>query len=137
MSADWRTVAAGIGFATSLGMDTLLGNFTFVEACRLETALGRLGDAMQVQTAAGRVLGKLAGVVIDPDRLRVRYLVVHARSLFKSRRYLVPLETARLTRGRDAIEVDVRPDELQTLPSDAARLASFVPDEGARHPHAA
>ncbi len=108
-------------------METPRVNFRFVEAGRLDTVLGRLGNEMHVQTPDKRCLGRLVGVVVDPDHHRVQYLVVISRSWFKTRRYLVPLAAARLTADRRAIEVDVKDDELQTTADDAAALAAFFP----------
>lgn len=107
-------------------MDALQPNLRFIEASRLDTAAGRLGNGVAVVTPANQSLGKLEGVVVDPGWQRVRYLVVASRSWFSSRRYLVPLSTARLTDDGHAIQVDVDPEELTLVgANDSTRPPDF------------
>jgi hypothetical protein len=99
-------------------MDTLSANLRYVDASRLDTSFGRLGE-VTVLTPARKALGTLEGVVVDLDWRRVCYLVVAARRWFMSRRYLVPLTSARFTDDGHALQVDVDDDELRPLSTEA------------------
>jgi hypothetical protein len=70
-------------------------------------------DTMLVH-AAGRALGHLRGVVVDPVNQRLRYLVVRAARMF-GRLTLVPAVAARVDKTRRVIELDISGHELQAL----------------------
>jgi hypothetical protein len=107
-------------------MDPHSTNLRFVEADRLDTAAGRLNDAVVV-TPRKTPLGTLDGVLVDASRCAVEYLVVGARRWFTSRHYLVPLRTARLASDAHEIEVDLDDDALSTLPSVNPRTLAELP----------
>ena len=95
-------------------MESVHSVLRFVEAHRLDTSAGRLDHVIVVSTRKTR-LGRLDGVLVDPQRLEVEYLVVTSRGWFKSRHYLVPLRTPRLNGDAHELEVDVDSEQLEQL----------------------
>jgi PRC-barrel domain len=95
-------------------MESVNSGLRFVEADRLDTSAGRLDHVVVVSTHK-TPLGRLDGVLVDPQRLEVEYLVVTSRGWFKARHYLVPLRTPRLNGDAHELEVDVDAEQLQGL----------------------
>jgi hypothetical protein len=93
------------------GMEPMGANLRYIEAARLSTVDGRLEGAM-VLGATATVFGRLTGVIVDPLRRQVCFLVVESHKGFATRRYAMPLGTARLDRGHEALLVDVDADAL-------------------------
>jgi hypothetical protein len=87
----------------------------FVQAGRLDTPAGGLGDAVLV-SQTGATLGKLDGMVINPTEHQVCYYVVKSRSWFTMHRYLVPATFAQVEPQGHTLRVDVEPEDLARLP---------------------
>jgi hypothetical protein len=64
-------------------METTQSGLRFVEADRLDTSAGRLDDVV-VRGLRDAPIGRLRGVMVDPDLLHMRYFVVECRTLFSS-----------------------------------------------------
>jgi len=115
-------------------------NLRFLTTDRIETSLGRLHE-VTVMTSSNQRLGTLDGVLVDPDERRVQYLVVAARSWFKTRHYLVPLSTARFVDGGHQLETDIDADALDRLaqvnPTQFHDLADDLGESAAHRPQAA
>ena len=50
--------------------------------------------------------------MIDPQARQIRYYVVESPRWWSPRHYLLPLSAGRLDRDRNAVELDVEPDDL-------------------------
>ena len=97
---------------------------------------------MIVVSTSRAPIGRLEGVLVDPRRLAVEFLVVAARNWFVHRHYLLPFRAARLDSGAHEVEVDIEPrqvDELEQV--DVRRCpslsASDLDDTSRSHVHAA
>jgi PRC-barrel domain protein len=66
------------------------------------------------------MIGRLDGVVLDPESRRVQYLVVAAGGTFRRHRYLLPFPETRVDVQHHSFRVDARR-------SDLARCESFEP----------
>jgi hypothetical protein len=93
------------------GMEPMGANLRYIETARLRTVDGQL-EGTVVRGATSAALGRLTGVIVDPLRRRICYLVVESRNWFATRLYAMPLGTARLDRGHQALLVDVDADAL-------------------------
>ena len=102
----------------------------YLDAEHVSTSVGRLDGAILV-SPSHTPLGKLDGVLVDPQYRQVRYYVVERkRRLFGSRHYLLPLTATRLDRDRHTLEVDVEVDEIpQLLEIDPDDLPRFSDDD--------
>ena len=67
-------------------------------------------------------IGEFAGVILDPEARRLRYLVLKVAGFFKHRRYLVPI---------DPTQVDVEHRSLRVGIRRAALAACTIFDPGA------
>jgi len=114
----------------NLRMRAIEAQLRYLDADHVETPAGRLNGAILVSPSQS-ALGKLDGVLVDPQYRQVRYYVVERkRRLFGSRHYLLPLTAARLDRDRHTLEVDVEADEIpQLLEVDPSDLPRFSDDD--------
>ena len=87
----------------------------YIDAERLDAPGGSL-DGVVVVSPTDATLGTLDGMIINPMRRQVCYYVVKARSAFRTHRYLLPAEPARLEQDRKSLHVDVELEELRRLP---------------------
>jgi sporulation protein YlmC with PRC-barrel domain len=78
----------------------------YIDASHVETSDQDLAG-FDVITAAGKKLGEFDGLIVDPPERRIRYLVVHRKSLFRERRLLVPMSAARLDVDQRAVQVEL------------------------------
>jgi hypothetical protein len=69
---------------------------------------------MALRTEAGRGLGELDGVIVDPEARRLCYFVVETSE--PKRRYLLPLCPTRLHETDKALTVAIEEDRLQQCP---------------------
>jgi PRC-barrel domain len=69
-----------------------------------------------------RRIGEFAGVILDPEARRLRYLVLKVAGLFKHRRYLVPI---------DPTQIDAEHRSLRVGIERAALAACAIFDPGA------
>jgi sporulation protein YlmC with PRC-barrel domain len=88
-------------------------SFQYVEPDRVAIA-GVPAAGMTIRTAAGRVLGRLAGFIIDSAEQHVRYLAVRGSGLF-ARTKLLPFAMPRVDFDRRIIEIDVSDQVLLQL----------------------
>jgi hypothetical protein len=108
-------------------MDIRKSGLRFVDAVRLDTSAGRL-DNVLVVTPTRIPVGKLDGVIVDPSRLQVEYLVVGSR--FKSRHYLVPMRTARLAGDAHELQIDIDSEQIGQLEAiDLRRCPTLSPGD--------
>jgi PRC-barrel domain len=92
-----------------------------LDAAKVETAAGTLDD-MVVVTQSDVPIGKLEGIIIDPQERHVRYYVVESRDWFKTHRYLVPDAPHHIDWNRRALQVELGGKGL-------AQLAEFRADQ--------
>ena len=86
-----------------------------LDAAEIETPVGPLDDVVVV--SKGDVpLGKLEGVIVDPQERHVRYYVVESRDWFKTHRYLVPDAPHHIDWNRRAMQVELDETALAQLP---------------------
>lgn len=81
----------------------------------METPAGPLDD-MVVVTTGDVPIGKLEGLIVDPDERHVRYYVVESRDWFKTHRYLVPDAPHHIDWNRRALQVELDEKALAQLP---------------------
>jgi hypothetical protein len=86
----------------------------YLDAAHVETPMGKLSDMSILSPIAGKV-GKLDGIVFDPFARHACYFVVTSRRGFTSRKYLLPVTTARIDSEHRTLEVDLELDELDQL----------------------
>ena len=111
-------------------MTSIEPRLRYLNADHVDTPAGRLDGTVLVSPRQAR-LGKLEGVLVDPERRQVRYYVLERkRGLFSSRHYLLPLTATRLDRDHRTLEVDVEDDEILQLPEvDPDDLPRFSDDD--------
>jgi sporulation protein YlmC with PRC-barrel domain len=86
-----------------------------LDASQVETPLGSL-DNVEVLSSTDHTLGRVEGVIVDPDERHVRYYVVESHDWFKTHRYLVPEMPCRIDPERKALKVELEADSLARLP---------------------
>jgi len=86
-----------------------------LDASQVETPLGTL-DNVEVIDPTERTLGRVEGVIVDPEERHVRYYVVESHDWFKTHRYLVPEMPCRIDPARKALKVELDADGLAHLP---------------------
>lgn len=106
-------------------MDTMGANLRYIDAGKLRTTADRLDGAVVV-SPADNILGTLTGALIDPLRRHVSFLVVES-GWFAKHQYVLPLDTARFDRERNALLVDVEADGLSEVRVD--RFARFSDED--------
>lgn len=77
--------------------------------------MGTLADVVVMSPTDGP-LGKLEGIIVDPQERHVRYYVVESRGWFKTHRYLVPDAPRQIDWSRKALEVELDAAGLSHLP---------------------
>jgi hypothetical protein len=103
-------------------------NLRYLSASRVDTPVGDLRDAVVLNTSDEQ-LGKLNGIVVDPQERRLCYFVVESGDL-RPRTRLIPAGFARMERDRKALYLDVdssRVNECEEFRSD--RLPSFSDED--------
>lgn len=118
-----RQFAAGIRIAPGRIVDTSTP-LRFVEADRLDSPAGALRDIVLI-SPSDATLGRLDGVIVNPQDRQVCYYVVKSDGWIRSRRYLVPVAMSQLESERRALRVDVEPEDLPDLAE--ADPGSFPP----------
>jgi hypothetical protein len=86
-----------------------------LDAANIETAAGPLDDVVVV-SKSDVPLGRLEGVIVDPQERHVRYYVVESRDWFKTHRYLVPDAPHHIDWNRRAMQVELDEAALAKLP---------------------
>ena len=61
-------------------------------------------------------IGRLEGIIVDPEERHVRYYVVESRDWFTTHRYLVPDAPHHIDWARKALQVELDDDALARLP---------------------
>jgi len=84
------------------------------DASQVETPLGTL-DNVEVLSPTDRSLGRVEGVIVDPDERHVRFYVVESHDWFKTHRYLVPEMPCRIDTTRKALKVELDADGLSHM----------------------
>jgi hypothetical protein len=84
-------------------------------AAKVETPMGTLDDLVVVSPTDGP-LGKVEGIILDPEEKHVRYYVVESRDWFTTHRYLVPDAPRRIDWNRKALQVELDAADLSHLP---------------------
>jgi hypothetical protein len=85
-----------------------------LDAAKVETPIGPLDDV--VVTHNDVPIGKLEGIIVDPEERHVRYYVVESRDWFKTHRYLVPDAQHQIDWNRRALQVELDEKALAQLP---------------------
>ena len=86
-----------------------------LEAAKVETPIGTLDDVVVV-SKSDVPIGKLEGIILDPEERHVRYYVVESRDWFKTHRYLVPDAPHQIDWNRKAMQVELDEAALAQLP---------------------
>ena len=103
-------------------------NLRYLAASRVDTPVGDLHGAI-VLSPSDEQLGKLNGIVVDPQERRLCYFVVES-ARWRDRQHLIPAGFARVERDRKALYVDVESDrvlECEEFRSD--RLPTFSDED--------
>jgi PRC-barrel domain len=102
-------------------------NLRYLAASRVDTPIGGLRDAV-VLSPSDEQLGKLNGIVVDPQERRLCYFVVES-GLWR-KQHLVPAGFARVGRDSKALYVDVERDHInQCEEFRSGRLPSFSDED--------
>jgi len=99
----------------------------YVDADRVDTPAGRLGDAVVVGPS-GTKIGDLDGIVVDPGERRASYLVVSVKKRLRTRRYLLPLAPSRIDSDH-VVHVEVDSDDIDQLPEVSGERIPSLSDE--------
>lgn len=102
---------------------------SYLDASKVTSPAGVLSE-LDVLTAGGERLGRIAGVVIDASARCVRYLDVKSSSWFGRQRYLVEADQlAQIEGERKALRLrgNIQDEEVHSL--DAAALHKFSDDD--------
>ena len=91
------------------------GRLRHLEAAKVETPIGPLDDVVVVSKSAVPI-GKLEGIILDPEERHVRYYVVESRDWFRTRRYLVPDAPHQIDWNRKAMQIELDEAALAQLP---------------------
>jgi PRC-barrel domain len=86
-----------------------------LDAAQVETPIGPLDDVVVV-SKSDVPIGKLEGIIVDPEEHHVRYYVVESRDWFKTHRYLVPDALHHIDWNRKALQVELDDAALAKLP---------------------
>ena len=95
-------------------MDVEQERLRHLEASKVETPAGPLDD-MVVLSNTDVPIGKLEGIIVDPEEHHVRYYVVESRDWFKRHRYLVPDAPHHIDWNRRAMHVEMDEVALSKL----------------------
>lgn len=69
-------------------------------------------DGVEVWSDEDGRIGRLDGIVIEPEARRVRYLVIEAGRMFRRHRYLLPFRDMRVDVQRHAFCMDAQKSDL-------------------------
>jgi sporulation protein YlmC with PRC-barrel domain len=87
-------------------------------------------EGLEVLDREHQTIGRLDGIIIDPQERRVRYLVVDERKFVRRHRVLLPLETARVDAARAALHVDVDKADVDDMEEfDTCTFPPFSDDD--------
>ena len=86
-----------------------------LEAAKVETPIGPLDD-VTVVSKSDVPIGKLEGIILDPEARHVRYYVVESRDWFRTHRYLVPDAPHQIDWNRKSMQVELDEAALAQLP---------------------
>jgi hypothetical protein len=104
-------------------------NLRYLAASRVDTPVGDLRDAV-VLSPSDEQLGKLNGIVVDPQERRLCYFVVESGRWLNRRQRLVPAGFARVEPQRRALYLDIELDGIDQYEEFTAdRLPSFSDDD--------
>ena len=92
-------------------VERMNSNLRYLSASRVDTPLGRLRDAL-VLGDSEEELGKLNGIVVDPNARRLCYFVVESGRWPSRREHLVPAGFARMEPARKTLHLDVDLDRF-------------------------
>jgi hypothetical protein len=67
---------------------------------------------LEVRTRENERIGRLDGIIIDPEERRARYLVVDEDRFLRHHRYVLPLVATQIDAEQRALRVDVDKDDL-------------------------
>ena len=95
-------------------MDANDANLRYIDAERLRIPAVAAGRSV-LMGRRGTILGKLSGILVDPMRRQVRYLIVESRTWLATHHYSVPLDVTRVDRDQKALLVDVEADALSEV----------------------
>jgi hypothetical protein len=101
-----------------------------LEAAQVETPIGTLNDVLVV-SKSDVPIGKLEGLIVDPEERHVRFYVVESRDWFRTHRYLVPDAPHQIDWNRRALQVELDETALSQLPElhDDDEFPSISADE--------
>jgi hypothetical protein len=101
----------------------------YLSASRVDTPVGDLHDVV-VLSPSEEQLGKLNGVLVDPQLRRLCYFVVESGHWLGRRQLLVPAGVARVEPQRKALYLDVEPAGFHACEECRSdRLAPFSDDD--------
>ena len=99
-------------------------------------------DGVGVWNDQDGMIGRLDGIVLNPESRQVRYLVVAARTAFRRHRYLLPFRDTRVDVQHRAFRVDAHKRDLASCErfepeafrffSDGDLMAALFPKSGNR-----
>jgi PRC-barrel domain len=100
----------------------------YLDAHKVESPAGTLAD-LELCSRDDENLGTVEGVIIEPARRRVRYLVVRGGGWLGKSRYLLPFESlARLDQDR-VLRVETAAAELPRKSVDLREFRPFSPED--------
>jgi hypothetical protein len=101
----------------------------YLDASRVKGPNGDLAG-VTLETSTAEEIGKLDGLLIDPATRRVCFFVVEKPGWLRSRKYLVPTDClAQVADGRDALRVEVNPEDLHTFESVRGTVRQFSDED--------
>jgi hypothetical protein len=104
-------------------------NLRYLAASCVDTPIGDLRDAV-VLSPSEEQLGKLSGIIVDPQERRLCYFVVESGRWLDRRQRLVPAGFARVERQSRALYLDIERDRIDQYEEFRAdRLPPFSDDD--------
>ena len=78
---------------------------------------GEVADTPDLVVSKSAVpIGKLEGIILDPEERHVRYYVVESKDWFRTHRYLVPDAPHQINWDRKSMQVELDETALAKLP---------------------
>jgi hypothetical protein len=109
-------------------MDEYEGRLRFLNASHVETPAGHLSNTVIVGES-DHALGKLDGIIFDPNERQVRYFVIRSRRWWRVHRYLLAVEPLRVEWERKVLRLIGKPRNLDQLPEITPDTFSPYSDE--------
>jgi PRC-barrel domain len=101
----------------------------YLEASKVLSPAGGL-SRVDLRSPDNKLLGDLDGVVIDPEKRRLRYFVVTSPGWFNRRRYLVPADAApRIDAESHTLRIDLNPRDVCACEEFDGSLREFSDDD--------